>query len=207
MREDGKRPALTRQMLIDTAMRLLNEVGLEGLTVRRLAAGLGVQSPALYWHIRTKQELLDGIADAIVRAPGMGPPRKGEDWRAWLMRRGRAYRQSLLAHRDGARIVSGARLSAETVALFDEELAAMVHIGFTPAQAMRTISAVTHYVTGFVLREQSERQESTSRPAVEPIPPTLLAAIQEGGNPLGEEAFEYGLRALIDGIPVRSSDA
>ena len=139
-----KRPGLTKQVLIDTALRLLDEVGLEGLTVRRLAAELGVQSPALYWHIRTKQELLDGMADAICRAPGMGPPRDDESWQDWLLRRARAYRATLLARRDGARVVAHARsLSQETVALFDRELAAMVERGFTPALALHTIGALT----------------------------------------------------------------
>src|SRR6266498_5119399 len=71
----SRRPGLTRQTMIETALLLLDEVGLDGLTVRRLAAELGVQSPSLYWHIRTKQELLDGMADTIVQAAGMGPPR------------------------------------------------------------------------------------------------------------------------------------
>src|SRR6266545_4694662 len=73
----SRRPGLTRQTMIETALLLLDEVGLDGLTVRRLAAELGVQSPSLYWHIRTKQELLDGMADTIVQAAGMGPPRRG----------------------------------------------------------------------------------------------------------------------------------
>ncbi|MEU8362555.1 TetR/AcrR family transcriptional regulator C-terminal domain-containing protein [Nonomuraea sp. NPDC048882] len=174
-----KRPGLTKQVLIDTALRLLDEVGLEGLTVRRLSAELGVQSPALYWHIRTKQELLDGMADAICRAPGMGPPRDDESWQDWLLRRARAYRATLLARRDGARVVAHARsLSQETVALFDRELAAMVERGFTPALALHTIGALTSYVNGFVLREQA--------PAPAPAPalgPTAAPALGSALEP------------------------
>ncbi|MFI9595986.1 TetR/AcrR family transcriptional regulator C-terminal domain-containing protein [Nonomuraea sp. NPDC052265] len=192
-----KRPGLTKHMLIDTALRLLDEVGLEGLTVRRLAAELGVQSPALYWHIRTKQELLDGMADAICRAPGMGPPRDDEPWQDWLLRRARAYRTTLLARRDGARVVAHARsMSPETVALFEQELTAMVERGFTPALALHTIATVTYYVNGFVLQEQAA---SSSPGSLDSVPPTLLAALREGGGPVGEAAFEHGLRALIDG--------
>src|SRR5262245_30457601 len=116
---ENQTSGVTRQSMIETALRLLNEVGLDGLTVRRLAAELGVKSPSLYWHIRTKQELLDGMADAIVQAPGMGPPRAGESWQDWLTRRARAYRRSLLSYRDGARIVSNARLSPATLRMFD----------------------------------------------------------------------------------------
>ncbi|MEV0348966.1 TetR/AcrR family transcriptional regulator C-terminal domain-containing protein [Nonomuraea sp. NPDC050680] len=198
--------------MIETALRLLDEVGLEGLTVRRLAAEFDVQSPALYWHIRTKQQLLDGMADAIILASGMGPPLDEESWQEWLARRARAYRDSLLAHRDGARIVCAAvQLRPATVRMFDEELSAMVDRGFTPAQALRTITGITHYVNGFVLQKQvrAERPESAAPPgerlAVLAARPDrgasapLIAALLEGGDPLGEEAFEHGLRAFIDG--------
>lgn len=212
----SKRAGLTRQMMIETALRLLDEVGLDGLTVRRLATELGVQSPALYWHLRNKQELLDGMADAIVVAAGMGPPRDGESWQDWLARRARAYRESLLAHRDGARIVANAaRLSPATLRTFDEELTAMVGHGFTPLLALRTITALTHYINGAVLQEQATRQERTEgqEPADGPhnriaalaemldggMEATLLVAFREGGGSFGEETFEYGLRALIDG--------
>ncbi|MFI6322439.1 TetR/AcrR family transcriptional regulator C-terminal domain-containing protein [Nonomuraea sp. NPDC050556] len=204
---ENKRPGLSRHMLIETALRLLDEVGLEGLTVRRLATELGVQSPALYWHIRTKQELLDGMADEIVLAAGMGPPREGESWQEWLMRRAHAYRGSLLAHRDGARVVANAAsLSPETVRLFNEELDALVGRGFTPVLALRTIAALTRYINGFVLQEQSERLDSGIAP--ERLGATLLAALVEGGDPLGLEAFDHGLRALIDGtsVALRGSD-
>jgi TetR/AcrR family tetracycline transcriptional repressor len=207
--DEQRRPGLTRHTIVETALRLLDQVGLDGLTVRRLAADLGVQSPALYWHLHSKQELLDAMADAITLAAGMGPPRHGESWQHWLTRRARAYRRSLLAHRDGARIVANARMSPATLRMLDQELTAMVDCGFTPVLALRTIMAIAHYVNGFVLQEQTERQEDTEPPADEPaamaeLPDggdwsTLLVAIREGGSPLGEEAFEYGLQALIDG--------
>ncbi|MEV0967826.1 TetR/AcrR family transcriptional regulator C-terminal domain-containing protein [Microtetraspora glauca] len=194
---DRRRPGLTRQTMIDAALRLLDEVGLDGLTVRRLAAELGVQSPALYWHIRTKQELLDGMADAIVRAAGMGPPRREEPWQEWLARRARAYRASLLAHRDGARVVAGAAtLSLETLRMFEGELAAMTDRGFTPVLAVRTISTLTHYITGFVLQEQAPRPPG--QPVEEPMP-ILTESHRAGGSPLSEDAFEHGLRVIITG--------
>jgi TetR/AcrR family tetracycline transcriptional repressor len=207
---DTTRPGVTRQTMIETGLRLLDEVGLDGLTVRRLAAELGVQSPSLYWHIRTKQELLDGMADAIIQAAGMGPPRDGEAWQDWLTRRARSYRRSVLAHRDGARLVATAQwLSPATIQTFDHELTAMVNRGFTPVLALRTIAALSRYVTGFVLQEQTQRQNDPATPADQlaalaelldgGTSATLLTAIRDGGSPLGEEAFEQGLRTLIDG--------
>ena len=191
---------LSRELLVETGLRLLDEVGLEGLTVRRLATELGVQSPALYWHIKTKQELLDGMANAIILAAGMGPPRVGESWQEWLGRRARAYRKSLLSHRDGARVVASARRLSAAVLHFEEELAAMVAVGFTPVLAFRTISALSHYINGFVLQEQAGVGPGDPGD-VELLAslPTLLAAVREGGSPHGDASFEHGLAALIAG--------
>jgi TetR/AcrR family transcriptional regulator, tetracycline repressor protein len=189
------RPGLTRQTLIEAGLRLLDEVGLDGLTVRRLAAEFDVKSPALYWHFRTKQELLDGMADAIVTAPGMGPPRDDESWQDWLFRRAHAYRDSLLAHRDGARIVvQSTTRSPATIAAFEVELAAMVDRGFTAVAALRTISAITFYVHGFVLQVQAS--VSGAPPDLASMP-TLAEAMLAGGP---AELFDHGLRALISGV-------
>lgn len=191
---------LTRDVLIQAALHLLDEVGLDGLTVRKLAAKLDVQSPALYWHIRTKQELLDGMANEIILRAGMGPPRDGESWQEWLRRRAYAYRKSLLASRDGARVVSAAVRGSEAVRHFETELAAMVALGFAPAQALRTITTLSHYINGHVLQEQTA-VELPERPDLSHLP-TLAAGLQ-GGSPIGDVAFEYGLDLLVRGTESR----
>jgi TetR/AcrR family tetracycline transcriptional repressor len=126
------------------------------------------------------------------------------------MRRARAYRASLLAHRDGARLVATARrLSPAAITSFNEELTAMLGFGFTPVLALRTITALSNYVTGCVLREQTGGPERADAPhgdvaALAGLPGAgasspLVVAIREGGSPAGDEAFGFGLRALIDG--------
>ena len=195
--------------MVQTALELLKRVGLDGLTTRRLADELEVKSPALYWHFHNKQELLDAMADAFIRGADMGPPRSGETWQEWLARRVRAYRTSLLAYPDSARIVAGARqLSPAAIRAFNEELQAMVALGFDSVQALRTITALTNYVNGFILQEQSSRQPATNEPVTrdsiaellsEGHAAPLLVAFAEGGSPYNEESFEYGLQALIEG--------
>lgn len=213
----SSRPGLTRDVITETALRLLGDTGLDGLTVRRLAAELGVQSPALYWHFRSKQELLDGMADAIITATGMSPPHEGESWQHWLARRARAYRRALRAHRDGARIIASARaLSPATVKTFDRELAILVSRGFTPVLALRTIAALTRYINGFVLQEQAGPHPDAAPPPDQlaalaglpggGTPATLLQAIRDGGSLLSEQAFEHGLRVIIDGTAIALTD-
>ncbi|MBH0097982.1 TetR/AcrR family transcriptional regulator C-terminal domain-containing protein [Salinibacterium sp. NSLL150] len=204
-----KRPTLTRKSITATALALADTVGLNELTTRRLAVELGVKSPALYWHFANKQALLDGMGDAIILSAGMGAPLPDEGWQKWVERRARAYRTEMLSHRDGARIVASVRTaSPETVRLFGDEIAALAALGFDPALAVRTIAVVSHYVTGFVLKEQAaaEAQRMGVGGAVNPMEildgpalDTFVVAMRTGGDPLGEDVFEHGLRMIILG--------
>jgi TetR/AcrR family tetracycline transcriptional repressor len=200
-----------RRTIVETALALLDEVGLDQLTVRRLAERLGVKSPALYWHFRNKRELLDQLAGHL-RAPH-SPPAPHEDWRTWIARRAREQRALLLEHRDAARVVAGSRAGPAALAAVDADLAVLVGFGFTPVRAMRAGTLLDHYVTGSVLQRQADRRRHAEEGATAPehLPedrraaltegtPTLAAALREGGDPDGDDAFEEGLGMLIDGI-------
>ncbi len=63
--DEPERTRLTRDAVVDRALALADESGLEGLTIRKLAAELGVTPMALYWHFRSKEELLDGLGDRV----------------------------------------------------------------------------------------------------------------------------------------------
>jgi TetR/AcrR family tetracycline transcriptional repressor len=191
---------LTRELLIETGLRLLDEVGLDKLSVRRLAAELGVQSPALYWHVKTKQELLEGMASAIIMAAGMGPPEGDETWPVWLRRRARAYRKSLLSHRDGARLITSARRAPEALVDFERELAAMVELGFSPALALRTIMVIADYTNGFVLQEQAvDSQPGPQELELLARLPTVSEAFRSAGYRQPDAAFEHGLEVIVAG--------
>jgi TetR/AcrR family tetracycline transcriptional repressor len=62
---DGERARLTKSAVVDRAMQLADAAGLDGLTIRKLAQELGVTPMALYWHFRSKDELLDGLAERV----------------------------------------------------------------------------------------------------------------------------------------------
>lgn len=88
-----------RRSVVDCALRLLDEVGLPDLSMRRLAAELDVQASALYWHFPNKQSLLAAVADRILEAV------PAPDARVSLAVTSQAIRDALLAYRDGAEVV------------------------------------------------------------------------------------------------------
>ncbi|GAA1007664.1 TetR family transcriptional regulator [Acrocarpospora pleiomorpha] len=195
---------LARETVARAALDLLDEVGLDGLTVRRLAAQLGVKSPALYWHFRSKQELLDEMCRQLLE-PDMGGPRADESWQEWLTRRAHQYRRMLLSHRDGARLVAVSHPGMTVGRKFEAELKLLTGYGFTPAQGLDAISTVSFYTTGFVLQEQASlaRQSEVTPEYLATLTaeaPTTMAAVTAIGTPTSARAFTHGLRLIIDGI-------
>ena len=79
----------------------------------------------------------------------------------------------------------------------------MVGFGFTPALALHTISVITHYISGFVLKEQAPATQAIPA-GDEPldISDTLKSAFAEGGGPLSTEVFEHGIRMIVTGVSV-----
>ncbi|WP_314171749.1 TetR/AcrR family transcriptional regulator C-terminal domain-containing protein [Streptomyces winkii] len=211
------KPALDRSRVVGTALRLLNEVGLDGLTLRRLAKELNVQAPALYWHVRNKQELLDEMATAMLRdmsagegsAPGEAPP-ADTSWQELLAETGRGLRRALLRYRDGAKVFAGTRLTDTGHAAHQEAyLRRLVAAGFSPGAAARAFFIVFVFTEGFVIEQQ----------AVEPMPgerdPGYDVAQRSGSIgsefPLAAQAgadlfrdydarFEEGLAVVIAGV-------
>ena len=100
---------LTKAAIVRAALALLDEAGMDGLTVRALASRLGVQAPALYWHVRSKQALLDEMATQIWRQIGevMAGLPADLPWREVMWAYAMTVRQELLGYRDGAKAFSG----------------------------------------------------------------------------------------------------
>jgi len=149
---------ITRDRIVRTALRLLDEVGLEGLTLRRIATELDVRAPALYWHVENKKQLLDELATTLLdeAATGIAETPVQPDWREEI-RTGAAFlRTVMLAHRDGAKVLSGTFYNGDATALAPEErLLPLLHsAGFTTPDAIDLIMTVLHYTIGFVIEEQ-----------------------------------------------------
>src|SRR5439155_9252124 len=89
------RQPLTRQRIIRAALRVMDEDGLEAVTMRRIGRELGVEAMSLYNHVRDKEDILDSISEAVLgefRVP------EADDWSDGLRQAAREYRRLLHAH-------------------------------------------------------------------------------------------------------------
>jgi TetR/AcrR family transcriptional regulator, tetracycline repressor protein len=203
---------LDRSKLAAVGLQLLNETGLDGLTLRRLAAEIGVQAPAIYWHFRSKQELLDHMATAVLgqfAAEANLPP--GLRWDRRMIESGRALRRILLRYRDGAKMVSGTRLM--DTALYtpmEASLRALAAAGFTQCQSVVALSTLACYVFGFVIEEQAVFPEPGVRDEFYDIE-ARSRRMENQGLPLARRAgrqlfsnfdrrFERGLKLIVAGM-------
>jgi AcrR family transcriptional regulator len=89
---------------------LIDADGLDGVTLRKLAQRLGVQAPTLYWHLPNKAALVTVLAEEILEqefpAAALVPPGPDQGWQDWLSVLAQRLRRALLAHPDGAQVVS-----------------------------------------------------------------------------------------------------
>jgi TetR/AcrR family transcriptional regulator, tetracycline repressor protein len=149
---------LTKESIVRAAFALLDEAGMDGLTVRALASRLGVQAPALYWHIPSKQALLDEMATCVWRQIGDVIAALPADlpWRDLMATYATTTRTGLLRHRDGARAFSGTTLTDPGVIRRQERtFANLARQGFTAEDATRGLLLLHHFTIGFCIEEQS----------------------------------------------------
>ena len=218
-RETAERAPVTRAAIIDTALGLLAEGGLEAVSFRRIAKALGVAGPTLYWHVENKRQLMDLMAEELVRRAGRAyaGPEPGQPWWEWLRDDARRMFEALIATRDAPRVVAGNRPSPESFEGIERVLSALADAGLTPGQAQKTLFAIGAYVIGSATEWQAEAERESSQPLPAPADeqldamraralsyqPLLLAAIGELLEQPHAAAFEFGLDLLIDGLRAR----
>jgi TetR/AcrR family tetracycline transcriptional repressor len=207
----GRPARLNRARTVRTALDLLDESGLDALTMRRLADAMDVQAGALYRYFATKQDLLTAMAERMVGgvADAAGPTGDG-DWSEAAARLARALRAALLAQRDGARVFAGTHSTGPNTLSFANSLTGVLReAGFSDAAAARALYAVTNFTVGHTLEEQAALPPDNDEAA---DAGTLHDAVTAGTYPHLAATlptltstdftahFEFGLRLLLDGL-------
>lgn len=205
---------ISRALIVDTALELLDAGGIEAVTARALAERLGVRAPALYWHVGSKQEILDEMGTEIHRRVAMelAAQEVTGDWRFGLANYARALRREYLKHRDGARTFSGTRLKDPDVLRAQEPwLRRWLETGLSMQDVAIAGKVVTAFVVGFAIEEQEKAQSQgtgyalAARDAALGAELPLVAAAGTLALAPADERFEQCLRVILDGIAVMAA--
>ena len=198
--------AVSRDQVLDAAMEMLETEGIDGLTVRGLAAKLGVAVTAIYWHVGDKQALLDGVVDRVIEQIGEVSVR-GRGPEARLVSVGRSLRRSLLDRPD---LVAVVHRQGRIAALFQPARRVLVReltaTGLAGPDAAIAVQAILNLVVGSVLIDrQVERQPAQLEEPQDlwtaadvPDAPELLQWLTRPVDE--EELFDYSLRALVRAV-------
>jgi TetR/AcrR family transcriptional regulator, tetracycline repressor protein len=149
---------VNRDMVARAGLKLLNEVGLEQLTLRLLAKELKIQAPTVYWHFKGKEELIDEMATMVLAegARQLVPAKDSAEWTIWAAAFGGGLRKTLLLYRDGARMVAGSRLTnTEYMKTVERVGARLIDEGLTVRQTVVLLSTIYNYTLSFVMEEQA----------------------------------------------------
>ncbi|MGH9244885.1 MAG: TetR family transcriptional regulator [Acidimicrobiales bacterium] len=213
-----RRPRLNRRQVLEAALRLVDRDGLDELSMRKLAAELGVEAMSLYKHVANKDDLLAGLADLVWAEIAAAAPAR-DDWPAWLRTVGHAVRDVVHRHpRALPVLVSGDVSPVSALELFADQLERRGPAAPGPDQAVSALRAVTAFALGCVVtelccfgpvpanRDETERQRllRVSRALPPDTPDRLLdTALAVCGDCDAEKMFTEGLDLIVAGAQPR----
>jgi|SRR5450631_651843 len=179
---------LGSEQIIDMALQLLDEHGLDALNMRALAQRLGVQASALYWYLRDKNELVAAMSWRFYKG-AIDAADRSKTREEWLRRFGLSFHGALLAHTDAAQLCAIARPQDQDPKSTGDLLAApLVSLGLAREGALIRLASVISLALGWAVYEQSEAQRNYL---------SQMIALDTG--------FEIALHALLKGFSLESA--
>lgn len=204
------RVPLTRERLLQAAMRLADQGGIEALSMRKLAQELGVEAMSLYNHVANKDDILDSIVDRVVSEIAL--PDLELDWKTAMRQRATSAHAVLLRHPWAAlAIMSRLNVGAAMLRYVDATLGCLRQAGFSIEMADHAWNAIDSHIYGFTLQalnfpldapDYSEAAANyLSRIPAEQYPylSQLTVQVIEGSYD-GVHDFEFGLELILTGL-------
>ena len=179
---------LTKEELFERGLRIVDEEGLEALSMRRLAAEVGVEAASLYHHVPNKEALLDGVVVRMrgeIRVPDPLPA----DWRDLFLAIWSEYLRVLTAHPNLVPL-SGRRVETDP----DSGLLFLTQIGFSDEDAVELWQSMIAFVVGYSMFSSAHTASDTFD-----LPEGLSKRMQEWRA----ETCMRSMRVLIDGYDAR----
>jgi AcrR family transcriptional regulator len=211
MASDGDRPAVTRERVLDTALLLADEGGIEALSMRRIGKMLGVEGMALYNHVANKDDILDGIVERVLAEIPL--PADDGDWKEEMRERAVAARRIFLRHPWAIGLLEArhAGSSPARLSYYDAVLGCLRAAGFTATLSMQAFSIIDSFLYGFILQELSlpfddpdsleEVGEDLLRQMADAYPHLTEATVQAMADGWDySEQFQFGLDLILDAL-------
>ena len=206
-----RRTQLTRERVVAAGIELADRDGIESISMRRLAQELGVEAMSLYTHVRNKDDLLDGMVDAVI---GKIPTSAGDaDWRTPLRQMVLAARGIVLTHPWAPRLIeSRTTPGPATMQYINTVLGVLREGGFTVAQAHHAVHILGSRLLGFtqeLFDDSADLDPETAASLASELGATLpyvvemcLAVTHEGAlGPCDDDIeFEFALDFILDGL-------
>lgn len=208
----GRAP-LSADRIVAVALELIDAEGLDQLSIRRLGDALGVQGMAVYRHVASKDEILDGVRRLLVAqfAERLAERSPFLDWRTHLLAFAECYRAVARVHpRAFPLLATGAEKAwAYGRDIAGAALASLLDAGFDEATAIGAERTIIRYVIGFSLIDAANAG-TPAPPAADlaevdrsqPVVGRLLRSIE----PADEELFGLGVHLILDGLASRLGD-
>jgi len=216
-RRRGRDP-ITREAIVETALRLLDRDGLDELSMRRVADELDTGPASLYWHVGSKDGLLELVFDRVIGEVEMPSPEPAR-WEEQLKEVARAGRAMILRHRDIVRISIGRVPMGPNALRVSEGLFAILRAGGVPDQlAVTAHHLLFALINGFTLDETTdlgvevegpldEQAANAARDYVAALPadqfPNLLAVAEHFGHTDSDRSFDLLIDLFVDGLAQR----
>jgi AcrR family transcriptional regulator len=206
------RTRLSRERVLQAAITLADESGIQALSMRRLAKELGVEAMSLYNHVANKNDILDGIVDIVMREIEI--PSNGVDWKESLRQSAISAYEAFMRHPWACSLhMSTPRVSDARMLWMEGVLRTLREAGFSPEMTHHAYHALDSHITGFTLwvvnlpfdsHEELVEMAETFLPqiSVDEYPYVIEHAQQHMGEPDPDEPseFEFGLELILDGL-------
>ncbi|HMK92954.1 MAG TPA: TetR/AcrR family transcriptional regulator C-terminal domain-containing protein [Thermoleophilia bacterium] len=205
-RKKGVEP-LARERIVEAAVRIIDDDGLDALSMRRLGEALGVNPMAAYYHVPNKAALYDLVVEALMGEVDLSGIDPAEPLAEQFKQAARAYRTALLAHPRAIPILATRSLrTAAAVRPVEPLLGVLYAAGLTPTESVAAVDCIAHYILGGTMGYyhhvfDSEGSDQREFDQLDPAElPNLSRMIAEGRYAGFDAEFEFGLDAITRGL-------
>jgi len=217
--QKSDRPPLTRDRVIEAALRLMDEEGLEAISMRRVARDVGVEAMSLYHHVADKEDLLAGVVERVM-AEFVVPATPDAGWDRYGREVARAWRRLLTAHPHVMPLLAHSDqkvVRPHSLRPMEEALRVLREAGLSERDAVQGFHVMGGYIMGFVLLEAGGMfgRSDDHGGAAHPAPawsavvsaetyPYIAASLPHLDACDLDEQFEFGLDLMFEGLRARA---